>query len=200
MTTLTLLAAATLLTQESAWKSLFDGKSMSGWESHASSAPQKGDWKIANGAIVCTGLAPGWLGTTATFQDFDLKLEFFAREKTNSGIFLRSKKEGQPHLTGYELQIWDFQPAGFLTGSLVGSVKANPTKLRAGQWNSYEIHVQDDHFRITLNGAVVLDVRDKLHPGAGVIGLQCQKDNPIQFRGIQVRALGASPGLEPYIP
>ena len=34
-----------------------------------------------------------------------------------------SQKEGQPHVSGYELQIWDNQPAGFNTGSLVGSVK-----------------------------------------------------------------------------
>jgi len=49
-------------------------------------------------------------------------------------MFLRSQKEGEPHVTGYELQIWDYQPAGFLTGSLVGSVKASPANIKPAQW------------------------------------------------------------------
>ena len=57
----------------------------------------------------------------------------------NSGVFLRSQKEGLPHVTGYELQIWDYQPAGFNTGSLVNTVKASETKIIADKWNKYEI-------------------------------------------------------------
>jgi Domain of Unknown Function (DUF1080) len=156
---------------------------MAGWESHAG-----GDWTIENGALVCTGVAPGWLGTTATYKDFRLTLEFLAQERTNSGVFLRSAKEGQPHLTGYELQIWDFQPAGFLTGSLVGTAKAGPAKLKAGEWNKYSIEAKGDHFRITLNGALVLDTHDAKH-AEGVIGLQCQKDNRIGFRNVKLERL-----------
>src|SRR4051794_25778030 len=105
-------------------RSLFDGKTLSGWEVHGSPS-----WKVKDGALYCDGSAPSWLGTNDTFTNYVVTLEFRGPEKVNSGVFLRSQKEGQPHVTGYELQIWDYQPAGFLTGSLVGSLKSAPVKI-----------------------------------------------------------------------
>src|SRR5438270_193835 len=77
------------------WKLLFDGRSLNGWEPHVA-----GDWRVEDGAIVCPGTTAGWFGTSQSFSDFALKLEFRGFEKVNSGVFLRSKKEGQPHITG----------------------------------------------------------------------------------------------------
>jgi len=195
MIPLLLLAAAafaqqpnTLTQAESSagWRLLFDGKSLNGWDARSTFEPAAtGNWSVRNGAISCPGVVPGWLSSTATFTDFTLKLEFRGTEKVNSGVFLRSQKAGAPHETGYELQIWDYQPQGFLTGSLVGSVKGGPAKVLGGQWNKYEITARGDHFVILLNGAKVLDARDNKH-ASGVIGFQCQKDNPIEFRNIKL--------------
>ena len=171
------------------WTLLFDGKSLSGWQSRPTSDREaRGDWTVANGALVCGGTMPSWLGSDATFSNFNLKVEFRGPEKVNSGVFLRSAKEGQPHITGYELQIWDLQPGGFLTGSLVGSVKAGPAKILADQWNSYDITADGDHFVIVLNGKAILDARDSKH-ASGTVGFQCQKDNRIEFRNVKVRPL-----------
>jgi 3-keto-disaccharide hydrolase len=174
------------LTQKEAaegWMLLFDGKSLDGWETHGT-----GDWKAENGAMVCAGTMPSWIGSSASFSDFLLKLEFRGPEKVNSGIFLRSQKEGQPHITGYELQIWDYQPAGFNTGSLVGSLKAAATRILADQWNSYEITAEGDRFVVVLNGKTLLDARESKH-SSGVVGFQCQKDNRIEFRSIKLRPI-----------
>jgi hypothetical protein len=171
------------------WVSLFDGKTLNGWEPRATfAAPATGDWKVAGGAIVCGGKTPGWLATTQEFKNFRLQLEFRGEATVNSGVFLRSQKEGQPHVTGYELQIWDMQPAGFLTGSLVGSVKASPTKIKAREWNRFDITAKGDHFVVLLNGAKILDAHDSKH-SAGVIGFQCQADQNIEFRGIRIQTL-----------
>jgi hypothetical protein len=171
------------------WVLLFDGKSLKGWEGRATTVPNtKGDWNVATGALVCGGTVPSWLSSDASFSDFELKLEFRGPEKVNSGVFLRSQKEGQPHVTGYELQIWDYQPAGFLTGSLVGSQKAAPAKILPDQWNRYEVRAEGDHFVVVLNGKTLLDARDKAH-ASGVIGFQCQQDNRIEFRNIKVRPI-----------
>jgi hypothetical protein len=164
------------------WKLLFDGHSLAGWEPHGGAA----DWQVKDGAIACAASGPSWLGTAASFSDYVLELEFRGSGKVNSGVFLRSQKEGQPHLTGYELQIWDYQPAGFNTGSLVGSVKAAPTKILAGQWNHYRVTADGDHFVVVLNGQTLLDAHDSKH-AAGVIGFQCQKNNPIEFRSLKLR-------------
>jgi len=169
------------------WKLLFEGKSLQGWEIHVG-----GDWVVQDGAIVCPGTTAGWLGTAGMFDDYDLKLQFRGGERVNSGVFLRSQKEGQPHITGYELQIWDYQPGGYNTGSLVGSVKAMPTKIRADQWNDYEVRVEGDHYVAILNGKTILDTHDSKHSGQGVIGLQCNKDiiNKVEFRSFKLLPLG----------
>ena len=171
------------------WKLLFDGKSLEGWEARATSAaPATGDWRVEDGAISCPGTTAGWLATGETFSSFVLKLQFRGAEKVNSGVFLRSEKTGQPHITGYELQIWDYQPAGYNTGSLVGSLKAAPVKVIPDDWNNYDITASGDHFVIVLNGKTLLDNRDSKH-ASGVIGFQCQKGNSIQFRSIRLQAL-----------
>ena len=169
--------------------SLFDGKTMKEWEPRATSVPNStGDWKIENGSLICGGGSPGWIATTQSYSDYKLTLEFRGAESVNSGVFLRSQKEGQPHVTGYELQIWDNQPAGFNTGSLVGSVKASPTKIKPNDWNKYEITADGDHFVVNLNGKTVLDAHDSKH-ASGVIGFQCQKDQHIEFRNIQLQPI-----------
>jgi hypothetical protein len=171
------------------WKLLFDGKSLAGWEPHTTSAaPATGDWRVENEAISCPGTTAGWLATDETFSDFTLKLQFRGAERVNSGVFLRSEKAGQPHQTGYELQIWDYQPQGYNTGSLVGSLKAAPVKIIPDEWNTYEITANGDHFTIILNGRTLLDGSDLKH-ASGVIGFQCQKDNRIQFRNIRLLPL-----------
>ncbi len=188
MRTILLFAFATIASAQS-WTPLFDGKTLNGWEARATFAkPATGDWSVADGAIVCGGGTPGWIATKETFSDFRLQLEFKGAATVNSGVFLRSQKEGEPHVTGYELQIWDMQPAGFLTGSLVGSVKASPTKIKADAWNQYDITARGDHFVVLLNGQKILDAHDAKHT-AGVIGFQCQAKQNIAFRQIRVQAL-----------
>lgn len=184
-------APNTLSSKESSegWMLLFDGKTLNGWDSRPTSEPDKhGDWKVENGTLACGGTMPSWLGSTASFSDFELKLEFKGPAKVNSGVFLRSQKDGQPHITGYELQIWDYQPQGYLTGSLVNSVKAQPTKILGDQWNRYDVTAKGDHIHVVLNGKTVLDDHNSLH-ASGVIGFQCQRDNAIQFRNVKVLPL-----------
>jgi hypothetical protein len=165
------------------WRLLFDGRSLDGWEPRGQS-----DWKVNNGAMACGGTSPSWIGTAETFSNYNLKLEFRGTAKVNSGVFLRSQKEGEPHITGYELQIWDYQPQGFLTGSLVGTAKASGAKILPDEWNRYEIMANGDHFVIVLNGTKLLDTKDSKH-ASGIIAFQCQRDNPIEFRNIRVQAL-----------
>ena len=184
-------APNTLSQKESAdgWILLFDGKSMTGWQSRPTfEKTNSGDWKVENGLLICGGTQPSWLGTDATYSDYNLKVEFRGPEKVNSGVFLRSQKEGQPHITGYELQIWDYQTGGYLTGSLVGSLKASPTKILPDQWNSYDITAVGDHFVIVLNGKTLLDAHNGQHD-SGVVGFQCQRDNRIEFRNIKLRPI-----------
>ena len=186
-------AANTLSPSESkeGWRLLFDGKSLNGWEARSTGNPKSKqamgdpDWAVENGLLVCGGTSPSWLGTVDTFTNYVLKVQFRGPAMVNSGVFLRSQKEGQPHRTGYELQIWDAQPAGYNTGSLVGSVKASPTNIIPDQWNQFEITADGDHFVVVLNGSKVVDAREAAHT-SGVVGFQCQRDQRIEFRNIKL--------------
>ena len=89
---------------------------------------------------------------------------------------------------GYEVQIWQQQPAGYNTGSLVGTVIAPPATLKADEWNSYDVTMKGDRITVKINGKTVLLATDGLH-SSGVIGLQCQPQQRIEFRNIKVRPL-----------
>ena len=191
-----LLAAVPLLGQpntltprevEQGWILLWDGRTFFGWEFHGDA-----NWGAREGVMRVSGGAAGWLGTTAMFGDYHLKLEFRTAADGNSGVFLRSARSGQPHRTGYELQIYDNQPQGFNTGSLVFYAKAEPAKLIPDQWNQYDILVEGSHFVINLNGKVIFDGHNPTH-SVGVIGLQYNPNKPIEFRGIKLRPLGLQP-------
>ncbi len=187
--TLAVCALGGLAAAQDGWVQLFDGKTLNGWTGRPTSVPgSTGDWRAENGALVCGGTVPSWISTDRSFSDFRLTLEFRGPAQVNSGVFLRSQKEGQPHITGYELQIWDYQPAGFNTGSLVNSVKAEPFKILPNQWNKYDITARGDQFTVVLNGKTVLDANDPKH-SSGVIGFQCQKDQRIEFRNIRLQSL-----------
>lgn len=168
------------------WQMLFDGESLDGWEVRG-----QPDWTAETGTLSCSASGASWIGTDAVFSDFVLKLEFRGAATVNSGIFVRSQKSGPPHITGYEVQIWDHQPQGYNTGSLVGAVKAVPTQVLGDQWNEFEVTVHGDRYVAQFNGVTLLDAMADPR-GPGVIGLQCQPDNPIEFRNLKIRSLPAA--------
>ncbi len=169
---------------EEGWLLLWDGKTEFGWEWHGDA-----DWTFNDGVLAAKSGGAGWLGTTTAFGDFHLKIEFRTAADGNSGVFLRSARDGQAHRTGYELQIYDDQPQGFNTGSLVFYEKAEPAKLIPDEWNRYDIYAEGPHYQVILNGKLVLDAYNPTHL-SGVIGLQYNPDKPIEFRNIKLRPLG----------
>ena len=185
-----LAAQPNTLTQaeiEQGWVLLWDGKTEYGWEWHGDAR-----WKIQDGVLKSDGGGYGWLGTTSTFGDFELSLEFRTPADGNSGVFLRSDRRGLPHQTGYELQIFNRQPEGYNTGSLVYYAKGQPAQFIGGRWNTYHVRAVGDRFVVRLNDREVLDVNDSSH-AAGVIGLQYNDDKPIEYRNIKLRPIGLSP-------
>jgi hypothetical protein len=187
---LLLISAAALLAQPNTlskeekaggWLLLFDGKTLNGWAKEGDAV-----WNARDGAIVTEAGGNGWLRSEKAFGDFIFRCEVRTHEKGNSGIFMRSAKEGQPHITGYELQIWNYNDK-FPTGSFVNHVSSEAAKLIGDQWNSYEVTAKGDHWVVLLNGRKVLDT----HQGksaSGHFGLQSNKDK-IEFRNMRIKPL-----------
>ena len=167
------------------WLLLFDGNSMFGWTSEGD-----GKWRVENGTLVVDSGGNGWLRNHLLLTDYVLKCDFKTAADGNSGIFLRSAATGQPHVTGYELQIYDTQPQGFNTGGVVNHVKADTVaKLKDNQWMSYEVEHIGDRMVVKLDGKKVLDMKDPKSK-AGHIGLQFNQNKPIVFRNIKVKPVG----------
>jgi hypothetical protein len=138
-------------------------------------------WEIVDGNLSPCGEPAGYLTSKESYKDFVLTADFRTGEDTNSGVFIRSP-EGNG---GYEVQIWKAQPAGYNTGSIVGTAKtAREFKFIADQWNHYEITADGDHLMVVLNGTKTLDVHDSQF-SAGRIRLQYQKF-PIEFKNIKL--------------
>ena len=174
---------------EDGWILLWDGASETGWEWHG-----EANWTFNNGVIKGVDGGYGWLGTTTTFGDFHLRAEFKTAADGNSGIFLRSAR-GAAAPDRLRAQIYDDQPQGFNTGSLVFYEKAEPAKLIPDVWNSFDILVEGTHFQIVLNNRLVFDGHNATH-AAGVIGLQFNPNKPIEFRNLKLRPLNLEPLLD----
>ena len=67
------------------WIRLFDGQSLLGWKSTSNA-----NWKVENSEIVASEGDAGFLMTEVRFSDYEIELEFFAEDNTNSGVFLRT--------------------------------------------------------------------------------------------------------------
>jgi hypothetical protein len=184
LTAVTLVAQNSTVTSEEAsqgWVSLFDGQSLSGWTPQGSA-----QWKVVDGAIVADEGDYGWLRYDKPYSDFDLKLEFRTAADGNSGVFVRSNAEGAPHLTGYEVQIFD-KHEKFPTGSIVGHVAAKtPGAIKPGEWQTMEIRAVGQRIMVKLDGNTLLDTRDGKSK-AGYIGLQYNRGKKIEFRNVRIR-------------
>ena len=141
-------------------------------------------WDVVDGTLSPCGEPAGYLTSKASYKDFVLTVDFRTGEDTNSGVFIRSP-EGN---AGYEVQIWKAQPAGYNTGSIVGTARTDVEfKFIPDRWNHYEITADGDHLAVVLNGTKTLDVRDAQF-SAGRIRLQYQK-YPIEFKNIKLLAI-----------
>jgi hypothetical protein len=193
------------------FESLFDGKTLAKLHSIKQS-PDAGAWRVRKG-VMTWEKGGSWLATDATYYDFVLRLEYRTGPASNSGIFLRAGRTGNPAFTGMELQILSDagEPAGVhSTGSLYGA--AAPTKNMAkpdGDWNQVEVSVIKREVSATWNGEKILDVSlddPKYHNAQerplaerlpfGHIGLQAYSSGtPVEFRNIRIRVIKTGPNF-----
>jgi hypothetical protein len=150
----------------------------------ASTQAGSSHWEVVDGALAPCGEPTGYLSSDQSYKNFVLSLEFRTSQDANSGVYVRSPNEAG----GYEVQIWRQQPAGYNTGSIVGTAKtARDYAFKADQWNQMQITADGDHLVVVLNGETTLDTRDAKFP-EGHIRFQYQQF-PIAFRNIKIRQL-----------
>ena len=193
----TLLIALAILTFQTlqAQKSLFNGEDLTGWTIYGTEK-----WYVEDGLLICESgpdAEYGYLGTDASFKNFELTLEFKQGADGNSGVFFRSSIEGTK-ITGWQAEV---APPGHDSGGIYESygrgwlIKPDPEKdkaLKFGEWNTMKIRVVDDEVTTWLNGTEMIHLKDeKIGMAEGQIALQIHSGGGIKvsWRNINITEL-----------
>jgi len=175
---------------DTGWVMMFDGETLAGWTPIGNA-----NWRLENGAIVADN-GNGFLVSANTYTDFQLRVEFWIEEKTNSGVFIRcTDPSNVTGKTAYEVNIWDTRPEPkYGTGAIVDVAAVDPMPHAAGQWNVYEITAKGNAFTVVLNGQKTVDGARSDKFASGRISLQHGKgvtdeSGVVKFRKVEIRSL-----------
>lgn len=181
------LTSALAYSADNDWVTLIDGaQGMDNFN-------QLGDanWSAQMGAIRATeGNGASFLVSKQSYSDFSLRIEFWASDNANSGIFMRCQDPAAVNDRNcYEANIFDQRPdPAFGTGGIVHiAAVAEPRPSAGGKWNTYLLTLQGDHLVVELNGTKTVDVRDSLF-ASGPFALQWGRGE-LRFRKVEIREL-----------
>ena len=138
-----MLLASDARAQDEGWTSLFDGKSMEGWEKVGN---EKSVWEVKEGALCGSGPASMLVCTKGPYKNFRYRAEVKINDKGNSGLYFRTTRK--PSFSdGYEAQIDSTHRDPIRTGSLYGMCHVYKRLVEPDKWFTYEIEVRDDIWR-----------------------------------------------------
>jgi hypothetical protein len=164
---------------------LFNGKDLTGWFVNN----QKGTWAVDAGDIVPTshqGLH--YLRTDKEYANFTFSFDYKISKGGNSGIAIRTAKDGWPSGDGMELQILD-QPGEVKdsTMAIYGNVPPLDRADLSERWNQVVVKADGRMISAWVNGELVQQVNTARMPELkhrhlkGWIGLQ-DHGGKIRFR------------------
>ena len=195
---------------EEGFVSLFDGKTLEGWELHSG----KAEYRVEDGVIIGkTVLNTGnsFLCTKKKYGDFILEFEFKVAPEMNSGVQFRSEYyaqettveiNGKPRkfpadrVFGYQYEI-DPSPRAFTAGvydearrGWLFDLKNNEAARKAftGEtWNFGRIECRGDSIKTWINGTLAAELKDAMTK-EGLIALQVHGiGNKTEKAGEEVR-------------
>ncbi len=129
--------------QDDEWISLFDGKTLEGWEKVGN---DQSVWEVKDGAIQGSGPASMLVCTQGPYTNFRYRAEIKINDGGNSGLYFRTTRK--PGFTdGYEAQIDSTHRDPIRTGSIYGMCHVYKKLVDPDTWFTYELEVRDDVWR-----------------------------------------------------
>lgn len=187
---------------------LFNGYNLDGWTGN------KKQYVVEDGLIVVDPTAEGGHGNLFTDEEYDnfvIRFDFLLTPGANNGLGIHAPLTGDAAYGGKELQILDNSASIYANlkpyqyhGSLYGIAAAERGHLNpVGEWNSQEVIINGDHYKVILNGQTILDINvkdvteegtadGKDHPGLkrnkGHIGF-LGHGSVVKFRNVRLKKL-----------
>lgn len=146
--------------------SLFDGKSLDGWN-----IENKCEADVVDGQLRLKA-GNGWLRSDHQYADFKLHVEWKALQasKYDAGIFIRSANGGEPYpKESYQINLLQGKEGNI--GSLPGA--SSTGLVKDGDWNAFDITVVGDTVALEINGKPAYKVGG-LKALTGYIGFQIE--------------------------
>lgn len=171
---------------QQAYINLFNGKDLAGWTIHGTEK-----WYVENGELVCESGPDkqyGYLSTDKSYYNFELSVQFKLEANGNSGVFIRSGIEGTK-ISGWQVEVAppDQHTGGIYEsygrGWLIQPKPEDEKMLKADDWNTMLVRVNNDEITSWLNGKEMIHLKDeKIGAGKGFIALQIHDGGGIKVR------------------
>jgi len=192
-----IILLATIFTNacDSDIESLFNGKTLDGWECQPEEMASH--WKAENGEII--GENPdeegSLLWTKAVYRDYELELEYMtSSEDYDSGVFPRG--EGHQVQIGISRSLQrDLTACIYAPTDGKGAYPGQTDKVaeyhKPGEWNHLRFIITGKRIQTFLNGEPFVDYEGITISDAGPIGLQLHEGvyMAMRFRNIKLRVL-----------
>lgn len=156
LTLLVSVAAGSVHADDGKWVSLFDGKTLEGWEIIGRDGSV---WEVKDGAMTGSGDASMLVHTSGPYRNFRYRAEVKISDGGNSGLYFRTTRK--PSFSdGYEAQIDSTHRDPIRTGSLYGMNHVYKQLVKPDTWFTYEIEVRDNVWRGRDNTRIKVTVND----------------------------------------
>lgn len=182
---------------------LASGALAAGWRSAAThpAGPQRAAWTVetdaANGPVACMTAPGDWDSTTfnlllndgVSFQDGALTLRMRAdrgRIDQGGGPVWRVQDADNYYVCRFNPLEQDFRVYRVKDGVRTQIQAIGGLPFRSGDWFTIRVEQQGDQIACTLNGGVVLRVRDDTFPAAGGVGIWSKADSQPSLAGFYV--------------
>ena len=180
--------------------SIFNGTDLSGWWCPGSAEA----WQAINGELVLVERGGNYLRSEKAFGNFTLSFEFKAQKGCNSGLGIRTPRDGWPSGDGMELQIIDHpnvDKGGMM--SIYRNVPPLAVAHKSEDWNQIVVKAEGRMISVWMNGQLVQQVNTAWEPElkhrhlAGWIGFQ-DHGKRIQIRHLRLTEAPEGLGLDAW--
>ncbi len=173
---------------EDGYKSIFNGKDLTGWT-------DANGWAVEDGVLKVVEVGQN-IWTTKKYESFDLRFEFLMGPRGNSGLFFRRD--------GLEIQLLDdysdnhanlkeWQYCGSFYSFAAPSERVSKP---AGEWQSMRVKLDGQDLTVWLNETKIVEAdldefegHAGLKPGPGRLGFQNYGGTLIKLREMEIKEL-----------